>query len=499
MKISEKFKKSLLGGTAAAAVAVTFVAGGVINPVSPVLAEAVKVEAPQAPSFADVVEAVSPAVVSVRVKSGIQPASNRSYDSFGFDNLPKDHPFRRFFEFGPRGDRNFGRGPRSQRPFNPRRRATSQGSGFFVSDDGYIVTNNHVVERGSSFTVTLNDGKELAAKLIGTDPKTDLAVLKVEDDSKFTYVEFDKDKTRVGEWVVAVGNPFGLGGTVTAGIVSAANRDIGSGPYDDFLQIDAAVNKGNSGGPAFNLNGEVIGVNTAIFSPSGGNVGIAFAISAKSASKIVEDLIDTGSVTRGWLGVQIQPVTSDIAESLGLPAAAGALVSETQPASPALAAGLKSGDVIVKVDDVKVENPKSLARTIAGYSPEETATVTVFRDGEEREIDVVLGKLPGQSKQASLARPQTDTAPVDVEEFGLSIATSDSGVIVSQVEPGSEAAEKGVQAGDLVTSINGVDVRSVNDVGRAIADALEDERKAVLFQLKRGDRSRFVALPVERG
>ncbi len=500
MRISAKVHKYLLGGTAALGLATAFVAGGVVNPVSTVFAEAVKVEAPQAPSFADVVEAVSPAVVSVRVKSAIQPTTNRTFDSFGFDNLPRDHPFRRFFEFGPRGDRNFGRGPRGQKPFGQRRRATSQGSGFFVSDDGYIVTNNHVVENGSNFTIILNDGEELDAKLIGTDPKTDLAVLKIDDDRKFTYVEFDKDKTRVGEWVVAVGNPFGLGGTVTAGIVSAANRDIGSGPYDDFLQIDAAVNKGNSGGPAFNLSGEVIGVNTAIFSPSGGNVGIAFAISARSASEVVDDLIKSGSVTRGWLGVQIQPVTKDIAESLGLEQATGAMVNETQSNSPALSAGLRSGDVIIKVDDVGVKGPKSLARTIAGYSPKETATITVFRDGKEREIDVVLGELPGQSKQAALARPQPDTnLPVDVEEFGLSIASSDGGVVVSKVDPGSEAAQKGVQSGDLITSINGLDVRSINDVGAAIAEALEDERRAVLFQLKRGERSRFVALPVGQG
>ena len=504
MKLSPKLHKSLLGGTAALGLATAFVAGGVVNPATPVYAEAVKVEAPQAPSFADVVEAVSPAVVSVRVKAGIQPASDsspRGFQGFGFDNLPKDHPFRRFFEFGPRGgDRNFDPGPRNRKPFNNRRRATSQGSGFFVSEDGYIVTNNHVVENGSRYTIIMNDGEEVDAKLVGTDPKSDLAVLKVEDDREFTYVEFDKDKTRVGEWVVAVGNPFGLGGTVTAGIVSASNRDIGSGPYDDFLQIDAAVNKGNSGGPAFNLTGEVIGVNTAIFSPSGGNVGIAFAISARSASEVVDDLIKNGSVTRGWLGVQIQPVTKDIAESLGLKEAAGAIISETQPNSPALAAGLESGDVILKVDETRVKNPKSLARTIAGYSPLEIAKITVFREGKEKQIDVKLGKLPGQTQQAALKAPQSDNGePVDIGEFGMSIAPADSGIVISEVDPDGEAAEKGVQAGDLITSINGIDVKSVNDVGRAVAEALEDERKAVLFQLKRGDRSRFVALPVNKG
>lgn len=503
---NSKLQNHLLGGAVALGLTTAFVAGGIVSPVTPVLADAVKVEAPQAPSFADVVEAVSPAVVSVRVKAAIQPAANRSsegfgLDGFGFDNLPQNHPFRRFFEFGPRGgDRNFGRGPRNRKPFNNRRRSTSQGSGFFVSEDGYIVTNNHVVESGSRYTVIMNDGEEVDAKLIGTDPKTDLAVLKVDDKRKFTYVEFDKDKTRVGEWVVAVGNPFGLGGTVTAGIVSASNRDIGSGPYDDFLQIDAAVNKGNSGGPAFNLSGEVIGVNTAIFSPSGGNVGIAFAISARSASEVVEDLIKNGSVTRGWLGVQIQPVTKDIADSLGLKKAAGAIVSETQADSPALKAGLESGDVILSVDGSEVKNPKSLARIIAGYAPQETARITVFRAGKEQDIEVTLGKLPEQAKKAALIIPEPDSAgPVDIEEFGLSIAPSDSGVVVTEVNPAGEAAEKGVQAGDLITSINGLDVKSVNDVGKAVAKAMEDERRAVLFQLKRGDRSRFVALPVAKG
>ncbi|MDD9910858.1 MAG: Do family serine endopeptidase [Ahrensia sp.] len=487
-----KFRNQMLCGAAIAGVAGAVVISGVASTASPVLADAVRVEAPQAPSFADVVEAVSPAVVSVRVKANVQPTSDSFSRGFGFDNLPKDHPFRRFFEFGPRGDNN--------NPFRNRRGATSQGSGFFVSDDGYIVTNNHVVSGGSTFTVILNDGEEIDAKLIGTDPKTDLAVLKVDDDRDFTYVEFDSDKTRVGEWVVAVGNPFGLGGTVTAGIVSAANRDIDSGPYDDFLQIDAAVNKGNSGGPAFNLSGEVIGVNTAIFSPSGGNVGIAFAISAKSANEVVTDLIKNGSVTRGWLGVQIQPVTEDIAASLGLDEATGAIVSETQANSPALRAGLESGDVIVSVDDTKIDSPKTLARVIAGYAPQETANVTIIRDGEAQGIDVTLGKLPEDERQASLNVPSpTSGDTVDIEQFGLEISAGRDGVVVSNVTPGSEAAEKGVRSGDRIQSINGADIASINDVGSAIAEAMENERKAVLFQMKRGDRSRFVALPVERG
>jgi serine protease Do len=283
-------------------------------------AEAVKLTAPpQVPSFADVVSAVTPAVVSVRVESRAQPASDDASNGFNFnfgpnfggqnfDDLPDDHPLKRFFkEFGG-GDQYSQRGDQERdywknhgkRGDKPRLRPTSQGSGFFITEDGYLVTNNHVVDGGSAFTVVMNDGSELGAKLVGRDPRTDLAVLKVDAKRKFTYVQFaDDSKTRVGDWVVAVGNPFGLGGTVTAGIVSARGRDIGSGPYDDYLQVDAAVNRGNSGGPTFNLQGEVVGINTAIFSPSGGNVGIAFAIPASVAKDVVGKLMKGGEIQRG--------------------------------------------------------------------------------------------------------------------------------------------------------------------------------------------------------
>src|SRR5439155_9984747 len=258
-------------------------------------------------------------------------------------------------------------------------RPVAQGSGFFISEDGFLVTNNHVVSEGSDFTVVTNDGKELDAKLIGTDPRTDLAVLKVDGGGKFTYVDFaDDSKIRIGDWVVAVGNPFGLGGTVTAGIVSARGRDIGAGPYDDFVQIDASVNRGNSGGPTFNLNGQVIGINTAIFSPSGGSVGIAFDIPASTAKQVVEDLMKNGSVQRGWLGVEIQPVTSDIAESLGLKSNNGALVSSAQDAGPGKKAGIAAGDVITQIDGKDVASPKELARIIGAYQPGKSVNVTVW-------------------------------------------------------------------------------------------------------------------------
>jgi len=505
MALQNMVRQTLLGGAAATALAGAFIVAGVVTPVTPVLADAVRVEAPRAPSFADVVEAVSPAVVSVRVSAKLKPASNTgpTFRGFGFDNLPQDHPLRRFFDDRQFGDQEFRqhRKRRGKGRHNRRRYGSSQGSGFFVSEDGYIVTNNHVVENGDQFKVVLQNGDELEARLIGTDPKTDLAVLKVDQSRKFTYVSFSQKTSRVGEWVVAVGNPFGLGGTVTAGIVSASGRDIGAGPYDDFIQIDAAVNKGNSGGPAFNLSGEVIGVNTAIFSPSGGNVGIAFAISASTAQEVVDDLIKSGAVTRGWLGVQIQPVTDDIADSIGLEEAAGTIVAEAQTGSPASAAGIKSGDVILKVDGKAVKGPKQLARIIAGYNPKETATLTVFRSGERQDIAVKLGALPGAERQTAL-KPRSDSGDVEsvnLSSFGLVVVPSDQGVSVAEVLENSPAREKGIQPGDVIVSVNGRPADSVDAVEGAVARALENDRKAVLFQIKSGERSRFVALPTAKG
>ena len=311
-----------------------------------------------------------------------------------------------------------------------------------------------------TFTVVTDSGKEFDAKLIGTDPRTDLAVLKVDPaGSKFTYVDFADDaKVRVGDWVVAVGNPFGLGGTVTAGIVSARGRDIGAGPYDDFLQIDAAVNRGNSGGPAFNLSGEVVGINTAIFSPSGGSVGIAFAIPASTAREVVQDLIKDGAVQRGWLGVEIQPVTPEIANSLGLTDDKGALVSNAQADGPAKKAGVVAGDVITAVDGKDVASPKELARIIGGIAPGKSVDVTLWRGGKSEVVKVDLGELPGAEKQAALG-DDSDKAPEQTDQLadlGLTVTSSDDGkgIVVTAVEPGSDAAERGIEAGDVITSVN---------------------------------------------
>ena len=502
---SKRTRNRLLAATAAVAVSAAVGFGAVTSGSGPVFADPVRVEAPQAPSFADVVEKVSPAVVSVRVQSKVEPASFRGegfgfgmQDMPGFDDLPDDHPLKRFFrEFRgdrPDGNRRGGRG--GPRPM-------AQGSGFFISEDGYLVTNNHVISGGNSYSVVMDDGTEIDARLVGSDPRTDLAVLKVDEEREFTYVAFEEDnKVRVGDWVVAVGNPFGLGGTVTAGIVSARGRDIGAGPYDDFIQIDAAVNRGNSGGPAFNLNGEVVGVNTAIFSPSGGNVGIAFAIPASVAQNVVEELIETGSVERGWLGVQIQPVTEDIAESLGLAAAEGALVSEPQADSPAAEAGVRAGDVIVSVDGETVESPRELARKIGNMNPGETVEVAVWRGGEEQSVEITLGELPGIDRLAAAGEDRPgDIAPGALEDFGLTVTPAEDGpgLVVTDVAVGSTAEERGIQAGDVILSINTRDVSNADDIAAAIDEATEAGRKAVLVRIERDETTRFVALPVGQG
>ncbi|TPK81304.1 Do family serine endopeptidase [Mesorhizobium sp. B2-4-13] len=505
-------RKHLLAAAASIAVAGAIGVGALTSGTSPVLADAVRVEAPQVPSFADVVERVSPAVVSVKVKAKLQPtADDGSDDQDGLDNLPNNPQLRRFFKefrgFGDQGGQNdeghrrFGHRDRN----NGEPRPVAQGSGFFISEDGYLVTNNHVVEEGTAFTVVTNDGKELDAKLVGTDPRTDLAVLKVDGGGKFTYVDFaDDSKVRVGDWVVAVGNPFGLGGTVTAGIVSARGRDIGAGPYDDFLQIDASVNRGNSGGPTFNLNGQVVGINTAIFSPSGGSVGIAFDIPASTAKQVVGDLMKSGAVQRGWLGVEIQPVTSDIAESLGLKSNNGALVSSAQDDGPGKKAGISAGDVITQVDGKDVASPKELARLIGAYSPGKSVDVTVWRDGKSQTVKVDLGKLPASDKQASNDQQQQPAAPAkpdNLADLGLTVTKSENGkgLVVTDVDPDSAAADRGIQPGDVITAVNSAEVNGTEDVTKAMADAVKSGRKAVLMQITRDDNNRFVAVPVAKG
>ncbi|MCB8836080.1 Do family serine endopeptidase [Aurantimonas sp. VKM B-3413] len=491
-------RKGLLAGVLAAGVAGLALSGGVIGNTVPVLADPVRVDAPQQSfGFADVVQKVSPAVVSVRVTEDIKPAAATA-QQFGdpFQGLPEDHPLRRFFDIP---------GQKGVPPHASPRHAMAQGSGFFISDDGYLVTNNHVVDGGSKYTIVMDDGKEFGAKLIGTDKRTDLALLKVDakDGQKFSYVEFgDDNAVRVGDWVVAVGNPFGLGGSVTAGIVSARGRDIGAGPYDDFLQIDAAVNRGNSGGPAFNLKGQVIGINTAIFSPSGGNVGIAFAIPASVAKDVVQSLKQNGSVERGWLGVQIAPVTDDIADAVGLGDAKGAIVTLPDNQTPASKAGIETGDVITAIDGETVSDPRELARKVADYRPGTAIDVTVWRNNAAKDIKVTLGNLANLDEAASL-NSQGSGAPVNpssLSGYGLTVTPSEDGqgVVITDVDPDSTAADKGMQAGDTIVAVNGNTVASQDEVRKALSDAAKSGRKAALFQLKNGDQNRFVALPVAK-
>ncbi len=442
---------------------------------------------PQHPvGFADIVEKVKPAVISVRVKMERQTNSGLSNDELPF---PPGSPFDRFFRSF--GMPNNGDGGREV--------VTVQGSGFFISADGYAVTNNHVVQNAENVQVTTDDSKTYTAKVIGTDPRSDLALIKV-DGTDFPYVKLGDNAPRVGDWVLAVGNPFGLGGTVTAGIVSARGRDIGAGPYDDFIQIDAPVNKGNSGGPTFDVDGNVIGVNTAIFSPSGGSVGIAFAIPADTVKGVVAQLRDKGSVTRGWIGVQIQPVTADLADSLGLKKTAGALVSEPQHESPAAKAGIESGDVIISVDGTPVRDARELARRIGTMNPGTTVKLGLFHQGQEKTVTLTLGTLPND-KQAANEQSQHQTPDNDVPKLGFTLApggkgSEGKGVVVTAVDPNGVAADHGFQVGDVILDVGGKSVSNPSDVRNQLADARKDGKHTLLFRVKSNEGTRFVALPL---
>ncbi|MCW6506530.1 Do family serine endopeptidase [Lichenifustis flavocetrariae] len=445
-------------------------------------------------SFADVVDRVSPAVVSVKVKI-TEDASDDDNSQPAMPNIPKGDPLERFF-------RQFGQG---NMPHAKPRTGQAQGSGFFISADGYIVTNNHVVEHATDVNVTMQDGQTLPATVIGTDKKTDLALLKVKstDNKTFAYVPWTDHTPRVGDWVIAVGNPFGLGGTVTAGIVSARGRDIGAGPYDDFLQIDAPVNRGNSGGPTFNTAGQVVGVNTAIFSPSGGSVGIGFAIPAEVAKDVVASLKEHGSVARGWIGVQIQPVTSDIADSLGLKGTKGALVAEPQKGSPAADAGVKSGDVITSVNGDTIDGPRELARKIASMGPDKKVDLTIWRDGGEKTLSMTLGTLPTDKEAKAETTSPSDSDRSQLTSFGMTLAPASSiagagkqGVVISDIDPDGTAAQKGLSTGDVILDVGGKSVTRPSEVKQALEDAKKDGHRAVLLRVKTGDNTRFVALAV---
>ena len=441
-------------------------------------------------SLADLVEQVSPAVVqitatgemknSVAYRGGQQIPDEMLQGPFG-------DFFRRFFdENGP------GAAPQP-RGRMPERAAI--GSGFIINEKGIVVTNNHVVDGADKFNVKLKDGREFTAKLVGVDDRTDLAVLKLDTDQKLPLVKWgDSDRIRVGDSIFAVGAPFGLSGTVTSGIVSARGREIGAGPYDDFIQIDAPINQGNSGGPLFDAAGNVIGVNSAIVSPSGGNVGIGFAIPADMARPIIEQIVDHGSVERGWLGVSIQSVSKDMAASLGLKKARGAIVGDVQDGSPASRAGIRSGDVIVKIDGKQVDDNTTLSRAVANTKPGATAKLTIIRNGKEIILPTKIDRLKDTKRQAMNDTPSLASNPT-FDSLGLALAEDNGTIVVSDIDPDSNAASIGLQEGDVIVSINQKKVSTVKDAEAAIKAARKLKRPSILAQVQRNGQTTFVAIP----
>ncbi len=458
--------------------------GAVFGSVAPASAQ----EQERPASFADLAERLSPAVVNISTRQSVGQAGGvRPPVPPGgqFEDL-----FRDFFERNQRG-------PRS---------VSSLGSGFVIDPTGVIVTNNHVIENADEIVANFPDGSSLPATLVGRDPKTDLAVLKVESPTPLVAVTFgDSDALRVGDWVLAIGNPFGLGGSVSAGIVSARNRDINAGPYDDFIQTDAAINRGNSGGPLFNMTGDVVGVNTAIISPSGGSIGIGFSVPARIATSVVAQLREFGETRRGWLGVRIQTVTPELADSLDLPEVSGALVADVTAGGPAADGGVEAGDVILTFNGQKIAAMRDLPRIVAETAVGSSAEVEIWRKGERRRLNVELGRLEeGEGVVAALGG--ADPAPV-ASMLGMTMEplTADKrgelglpddveGVLVTDVEAGSAAETKAVRPGDIIREVSQQPVRTPQDVTRLIEAAREDRRATVLLLLSNGDDLRFVAL-----
>lgn len=401
---------------------------------------------------------------------------------------------------------------RQQRGAPAPRRVQSQGSGFIVDSSGIVVTNHHVIENGDEITVILNDGTRMAASVVGIDKETDIAVLKVKPAKPLPAVKFgDSDKLRVGDWLVAVGNPFGLGESLTVGVLSARNRDINSGPYDDFLQTDAAINRGNSGGPLFNMDGEVIGIDTAIISPSGGSIGIGFAIPSSVAVNVIDQLRQNGKMSRGWLGVKIQEVTEEIADGLKLARAQGALVQGVTEGSPAALAGLKSGDVVIGFAGKPIAQMRQLPRTVAGSPVGPELDIKFIRNGEERTLKVTLAPLGDRSEQVATATPRP--APPVNRPASLGLTLSDlsaalrsqynvqqgiSGVVVTGVTPGSPAQEKGIQTGEVIVEVDQTAVSSPADVDKKVQDLRSQNRRTALFLVaNKSGELRFVAVRLE--
>jgi len=457
--------------------------------------------APPPPSFADIVDRVAPTVVNISTTKAMERG-----EDFPFPQPPPGSPFEDFFrEFFDR-DR-----PPQEIP----RRTSSLGSGFVVDPEGYVVTNNHVIAEADEISVVFSDETSYEAELVGHDPKTDIALLKIKGDKgPFPAVEFaDSDSVRVGDWIIAIGNPFGLGSTVTAGIVSARSRDIRAGPYDDFLQVDAPINRGNSGGPSFNLDGEVIGINTAIFSPSGGNVGIGFAIPSNLALPVIESLKEEGRVRRGWLGVRIQSVTEEIAESLGLEEPEGALVASVTPGGPAEQADIQPGDVIVEFDGQKVDRMRGLPRIVAETEIGKEVEVEVWRRGERVPVRVTLGELPEEDELAALSQEDADTPmTAELDSLGITVATltdemrrrfeladSSDGVVIVEVSENGAASQEDLRPGDVIVEVGQEEVYSPPEVAAKINQAKQEDKKSVLLLIDRNGDLRFVALRFAEG
>jgi serine protease Do len=447
-------------------------------------------------NLADLVEAVSPAVVQITATghpdASVQLSGGQIPDEML--NGPFGDFFKHFFDEGPGGQMQdpSQNGPQLRRKA-PERAAI--GSGFIISEKGYIVTNNHVVDGADKFNVALKDGREFSATLLGIDDRTDLAVLKIDTKQDLPKVAWgDSDRIRVGDSVFAVGAPFGLTGTVTAGIVSARGREIGAGPYDDFIQIDAPINQGNSGGPLFDIAGAVVGVNTAIFSPSGGNVGIGFAIPATMAQSVIAQIVDHGTVNRGWLGVSIQSVTKDIAGSLNLAENKGAIVGDVEPGSPAQKSGLKPGDVITKYNGKIIDDSGALSRAVAATPAGDNAKLTVIRDGREQVLTTRIEKLKAETKQAKAAGGSAG-GDHNYDALGLALDTEDGRAVVASVDPDGSAADVGIQPGDAILSINQKPVASSAEAAAAIKEAKSQKRPSVLARVERNGQSIFVAIP----
>jgi serine protease Do len=462
--------------------------------------------------IADVAERVIDAVVNISTSQNVASRNQGGGGGGAMPNLPNDPQLDELFRdfFNRRGQQ----GDNQNRGGNTPRRVNSLGSGFIIDSAGIVVTNNHVIADADEITVILNDGSRIKAELIGKDQKTDLALLRIKTDKQLRSVKFgNSDSLRLGEWVIAIGNPFSLGGTVTAGIVSARNRDINSGPYDNYIQTDAAINRGNSGGPLFNLDGEVVGINTAIISPSGGSIGIGFAVPSKTALAVIDQLKNFGETRRGWLGVRIQQVTDEIAESLGIKPARGALVAGVDEKGPAKPAGIEPGDVIVKFDGQDIKEMRDLPRVVADTPVGKEVPVLVIRKGKEETRNVTLGRLEDGEKQAALTTPQNtpEVKPVIKKTLGLELSNmSDDlrkkykikdtvkGIVILGIDAGSAAADKRLNAGDTIVEIAQEAVASADDFQAKIDKLKKDGRRSALLLVASAEGElRFVALALQ--